>query len=81
MSEITKTISSSDRLALYALWRLAKDHYCKAREYESEMMRRAGQTDWQGRLSDAIYSSDERGTEAEFDRALLADGIVVGDDH
>lgn len=77
MTEITKTISADDRLALYALWRLAKDHYKQARKYEFEMMRRAGQGDERGWLSDAIYARDDEGTETDFDRALLRDGIAV----
>lgn len=79
MPVITKSISQSERLAIFALWQLAKQHYAMARKCEREILARTGQQ-YQGSLSDGIFENDDpSGTEQAFDAALLKDGISVDD--
>lgn len=70
------SITADDRLKLLGLWTLATEHYRKCREAEHVINRMLGLSE-QGAVSDAIYRTDGPHTVADFDDALVADGVAV----
>jgi len=72
-----RTMTNDESLKLLGLFKLATEHYAKAREFEFALNRALGKADnEQGAISDAIYREIKWSTE-DFYIALELEGFHV----
>lgn len=73
-------ITMDESLKLLGLFKLATEHYGKAREFEFAINRALGkEPNDQGAVSDAIYGYEKWST-ADFYEALTREGVTVLDE-
>lgn len=74
MAETKKIITPDQKLKAFALWSMARDHYDKAREFETALAELLDMEDspYCGCISDEL-----QGHRGSFDRGLENEGFVV----